>query len=93
MGKAAAKDTDSDKCRTVKLQPDNVADNNKPVKLAVSRNDKRINDHRYITPDVTCTEFEGGARVYVNFGYEDFAQDGIAVPARDYIVLREGSAK
>ena len=56
-------------------------------------NDKRINDHRYITPDVTCTEFEGGARVYVNFGYEDFAQDGIAVPARDYIVLREGSAK
>ncbi len=34
--------------------------------------------------NVTITEYANGAKVYVNFGYEDAVVDGVAIPARDY---------
>ncbi len=53
-------------------------------------NDQRIVDHRYIDREVTCTEYENGVRVYVNFSYEDAEAEGVSVPARSYVTVREG---
>ncbi|MCQ2584852.1 MAG: DUF5696 domain-containing protein [Treponema sp.] len=47
----------------------------------------RIDDHKYLSDAVTCTTFENGYKVYVNFGYTDFTTDnGFVVPSRDYKV-------
>ncbi|MDR2505462.1 MAG: DUF5696 domain-containing protein [Oscillospiraceae bacterium] len=34
---------------------------------------------------VSVTEYEDGARVYVNFGYDETTVDGIVIPPRDYL--------
>lgn len=44
--------------------------------------------HENISSDVSCTEYEDGTLVYVNYGYEDFNAGEIVVPARDYLVVR-----
>ena len=44
--------------------------------------------HKNITSELSCTEYADGTRVYVNYGYNDVTQDGVNVPARDYIVIR-----
>ena len=50
---------------------------------------QEMTDHEYVAKDVTCTTYEDGTKVYVNYGYDDFtAPDGTAVPARDYSVTR-----
>ena len=36
--------------------------------------------------DLTITEYENGARVYVNYGYQDAEADGVTIPARSYTV-------
>ena len=51
-------------------------------------NRQKIVNHDQLAEEVTMTEYEDGTRVYVNFGSEDYAGDGIAVPARDYLVER-----
>lgn len=45
--------------------------------------------HEYITDTLTCTTYEDGTRVYVNYGYSDTTTtDGKNVPARDYLVIK-----
>ena len=50
---------------------------------------QRMTDHAYVGDKVTCTTYEDGTKVYVNYDYEDVrTADGVAVPARDYVVVR-----
>ena len=50
---------------------------------------QRMTDHKYLDNGLTCTSYEDGTRVYVNYAYEDMLTDeGRTVPARDYIVVR-----
>lgn len=44
--------------------------------------------HQKLTETVSCTEYEDGTRVYVNYGYDAYSGDGVTVPARDYLVVR-----
>lgn len=45
--------------------------------------------HEQISADLSCTMYEDGTLVYVNYSYLDqTAQDGTVVPARDYKVVR-----
>ena len=48
----------------------------------------RIDNHEFISDDVTLTTFDNGYAVLVNFGYVDFeTPDGVSIPARDYKVM------
>lgn len=48
---------------------------------------QRIVGHRILNDGVTLTSYEDGTRVYVNYRYEDYTtDDGIVLPARDYLV-------
>lgn len=50
---------------------------------------QEMTDHEYVAEDVTCTTYEDGTKVYVNYTYSDFtAADGTVVPAKDYTVTR-----
>lgn len=50
---------------------------------------QEMTDHEFLTADVTCTTYEDGTKVYVNYSYHDFtATDGTVVPAKDYTVTR-----
>ncbi|MCR4735187.1 MAG: hypothetical protein K5829_09310 [Treponema sp.] len=50
-----------------------------------------ISDHEYISDSVTCTSFDNGYDVIVNFGYVDYTTDsGAVIPARDYKVIKGG---
>lgn len=50
---------------------------------------QEMTDHEFLNNDVTCTTYEDGTKVYVNYSYSDFtAVDGTVVPARDYAVTR-----
>ena len=40
--------------------------------------------------EVTMTVYADGTRVYVNYGSDDYAEGGITVPARDYLVVKGG---
>jgi len=46
---------------------------------------QRITGHERITENLSCTTYEDGTRVYVNYGYSDvMTEDGTLVMARDY---------
>ena len=46
-------------------------------------------DHKNLSADVSRTEYADGTAVYVNYGYSEFVtEDGVKVPARDYMVTR-----
>ena len=50
---------------------------------------QEMTDHEFLSNDVTCTTYEDGTKVYVNYSYSDFTTtDGIVVPAKDYSVTR-----
>lgn len=50
---------------------------------------QKITNHEYINSEMTCTTYEDGTKVYVNYGYSASpAQNGATVPARDYLVVR-----
>ncbi len=50
---------------------------------------QKMTGHEQITADLSCTIYEDGTKVYVNYGYTDLtAEDGTVVPARDYKVVR-----
>ena len=51
-------------------------------------NRRRMTDHAILAEGVTVTSYEGGAQVYVNYGTEPYAADGVQVPARSYLVTR-----
>lgn len=49
----------------------------------------KIDNHKYVTEQVTQTKFDNGYSVLVNFGYTDFVTaSGIKVPARNYKVVK-----
>nr|AIF25904.1 putative uncharacterized protein [uncultured bacterium Ad_010_C07] len=56
-------------------------------------NSLRITDHAYLTGSVARTTYEDGTQVYVNYGYEEFRRGRTRVPARSYLVVREGDAR
>ena len=46
-------------------------------------------DHVNYTPELCCTSYEDGTKVFVNYSYsEGVTPDGVTVPARDYLVIR-----
>lgn len=46
---------------------------------------QRITGHERLTESLTCTTYEDGTKVYVNYGYSDVtAKDGTKIAARDY---------
>ena len=50
---------------------------------------QEMTNHEYLAKKVTCTTYEDGTKVYVNYSYHDFtATDGTVVPAKDYAVTR-----
>lgn len=49
---------------------------------------QRITGHEALSEDVRVTEYENGARVYVNYGAQDYQAEGVTVPARSYQVTR-----
>lgn len=50
---------------------------------------QKMTGHEQINANLSCTMYEDGTRVYVNYGYLDqTAEDGTVVPARDYKVVR-----
>jgi len=50
---------------------------------------QRISGHEQIEDGLTCTTYEDGTKVYVNYGYSDVTMDnGEVVAARDYKVLQ-----
>lgn len=50
---------------------------------------QRMTDHAYITDTLTCTTYEDGTKVYVNYSYSDATTaKGNKVPARDYVVAK-----
>jgi len=45
--------------------------------------------HEFVTNELTCTTYEDGTKVYVNYSYDELqASDGTVIPARDYVVVR-----
>ncbi len=50
---------------------------------------QKMEHHNYVTDTMTCTVYEDGTRVYVNYDFEDaVTENGTTVPARDYKVVR-----
>lgn len=43
--------------------------------------------HNYLTDDLIRLDYANGVRVYVNYGSEEAAGDGVRVPAKDYLVV------
>lgn len=50
---------------------------------------QEMTDHKILADDLTCTVYQDGTKVYVNYRYTDaVTPDGVEVPARDYKVVR-----
>ena len=47
-----------------------------------------IVDHEFLDDDVTVTTYDNNYKVYVNFGYVDYTDDGLYIPAREYKVMK-----
>jgi len=55
--------------------------------------DQFIVDHLALAPNVMETVYENGVRIIVNYNDEAWSENGMTVPAKDFIVIREGDAK
>lgn len=50
---------------------------------------QKMTGHEQINAEFSCTRYEDGTLVYVNYSYMDqTAEDGTVIPARDYKVVR-----
>lgn len=50
---------------------------------------QQMTDHTYVGEKTSCTTYEDGTKVYVNYDYEEIkTADGVTVPARDYLVVK-----
>lgn len=49
---------------------------------------QKMVDHEYVSDTVTCTTYEDGTKVYVNYGYEDYKAGAVNVAARDYKAVK-----
>ncbi len=51
--------------------------------------DQQMTGHEKLDDKLSCTEYEDGTKVYVNYDFTDaVTPDGVKVPARDYLVVR-----
>lgn len=48
---------------------------------------KRITSHTKLSEALFCTAYEGGCKVYVNYGNENVSLDGIDIPAKDFVAV------
>ena len=46
----------------------------------------QITDHRYLTDEVTCTVYDNGVEIYVNYGDQPYTTGAVTVPAVGYTV-------
>ena len=44
--------------------------------------------HEFVDAQLTCTSYEDGTKVYVNYSEDDKTVNGTVIPARDYTVVR-----
>ena len=50
---------------------------------------QEMTGHRNLSEDLSRTDYADGTKVYVNYGYSNTqTEDGLTVPARDYLVVR-----
>lgn len=50
---------------------------------------QQMTGHEKLDDNLSCTVYEDGTKVYVNYGFTDaVAPDGTKLPARDYVVVR-----
>lgn len=49
---------------------------------------QEMSGHEQISATVSCTTYEDGTKVYVNYGYTEASVGGVTIPARDYKVVR-----
>lgn len=50
---------------------------------------QQMTGHEKLDDSLSCTVYEDGTKVYVNYGFTDtVTPDGVKVPARDYLVVR-----
>ena len=50
---------------------------------------QQMTDHEKLGENMSCTTYEDGTKVYVNYSFDDaVTPDGVTVPARDYLVIR-----
>lgn len=50
---------------------------------------QKIVNHEMITGNLSCTEYEDGTKVYVNYSYDEVTTpEGEKVPSRDYFVIK-----
>ncbi len=49
---------------------------------------QEMTGHDNLTDTVSLTEYEDGTKVYVNYGYADYKEGNVTVPARDYVVIK-----
>ena len=50
---------------------------------------QEMTGHDKLGENLSCTVYEDGTKVYVNYGFTDeTTSDGVTVPARDYLVVR-----
>lgn len=50
---------------------------------------QQMTGHEKLDDSLSCTVYEDGTKVYVNYGFTDaVAPDGTKLPARDYVVVR-----
>ena len=50
---------------------------------------QRMTGHDKLKAGLTCTEYEDGTKVYVNYGFDiAVTPEGTEIPARDYLVVR-----
>lgn len=61
--------------------------NNYNSKMGHVFNQKMV-DHKNISAKLSCTTYEDGTKVYVNYSYADATTDDGVVPARDFIVVK-----
>lgn len=47
---------------------------------------QKIVDHYKVSANVSCTQYEDGTKVYVNYGFTDVQAEDVTVPARSYQV-------
>ncbi|HOB37331.1 MAG TPA: DUF5696 domain-containing protein [Candidatus Avimonas sp.] len=68
--------------------PDAVESWKEVKELLIKVAGKRIISHRIINKSVRETVFEGGIRVFVNYGAIDYSSDGLNVKAKNFTVLQ-----
>ena len=49
---------------------------------------QEMTSHKNFSDTLSCTEYADGTKVYVNYDYVKAEADGIAIPARDYVVVK-----